>query len=289
MKGIILSGGKGSRLYPITLGVSKQLLPLYDLPMIYYPLSILLNQGITEIAIICVPESLSNYKRLLGDGKRYGVRFEYIKQPKPNGIAESILLSEEFLDEQGCVLILGDNLFHGYNLDKLLLDAISRSEKNIATIFSKKVSQPNRYGIVQTSPSGKILSIEEKPKIPRSNLAITGLYVYPKDVLQYAKQLKPSRRGELEITDLNLIYHKNENLFCENLDDSFTWFDAGTIDSFYEASEYVRALHKRTGLKLGCLEYASLNSGLINKNQIFKNVKELGEVDYASYLLKLCE
>lgn len=286
MKAIILAGGKGTRLYPITLGVSKQLLPVNDVPMIYYPLSVLLRAGISEIAIISTPDDLPGFVKLLGDGAQVGAMFTYIEQPKPEGIAQAFVLAEDFIAGDACTLILGDNIFFGSNLSDLLASAIERS-KGTATLFSYEVKDPQRYGVLEKDNSGTIVSIEEKPKQPKSNLAVTGLYVYPSSIVSVAKSIQPSARGEYEITDVNAHYINGGQLACEQLGRGYAWFDTGTIQSLYQATDYVRALEDRQGFKIGCIEEAAYESGLLSREGLLKRVEFFSHNEYGTYLKSL--
>ena len=281
MKGIVLAGGKGSRLYPITMGVSKQLLPIYDCPMIYYPLSVLLRAGISEILIISSPEHLQGFQNLLGDGSEFGVSFSYAEQLAPKGIAESLIIAEAFLDGDACTLILGDNLFHGDGVEKGLQKAI-KSEG--ASIFSYPVKDPQRYGVIGHDKDGSPISIIEKPQEPASNRAVTGLYVYPNTAVEIAKGLNPSARGEIEITDINQHFLECGHLSVIDLSRSDSWFDTGTIDSLYEATDYVRALESRVGVKVGCIEEAAFTSGFITIDQVGARAEKLSSTSYGDYL-----
>jgi len=284
MKGIILAGGKGSRLYPITMGVSKQLLPIYDAPMIYYPLSVLLRAGISEILIISSPDQLPAFQNLLGDGSDLGVSISYATQDAPRGIAEALIIAEDFLQGDACTLILGDNLFYGDGVEKGLEKAI-HSEG--AKIFSYPVKDPERYGVINFDASGVPVDIIEKPANAPSNRAVTGLYVYPNSAVDIAKGLQPSARGEIEITDLNKHYLKTGDLQVIGLLKSDSWFDTGTIDSIYEATDYVRALESRVGVKIGCIEEAALQSGLISSTQLKERANLLSGTSYGDYLNQL--
>lgn len=288
MKGIILAGGKGTRLYPITMGISKQLLPVYDVPMIYYPLSVLLRAGISDIAIISTPEDLPGFEKLLKDGGDLGARFTYIAQPRPEGIAQAFVLAEDFIGEDACTLILGDNIFYGSELPFLLKSAIERSV-DTATLFAYQVKDPQRYGVIQKDASGKILSIEEKPTQPKSNLAVTGLYVYPNTVVEVAKTMSPSARGELEITDVNAHYLTSSELHCETLGRGYAWFDTGTVQSLYQATDYVRALEDRQGFKIGCIEEAAYEAGLLDKQGVLHRAELFQTNEYGAYLKSLLQ
>ena len=281
MKGIILAGGKGSRLYPITMGVSKQLLPVYDCPMIYYPLSVLLRAGISEILIISSQEHLPGFQNLLGDGLEFGVSFSYAKQFAPKGIAESLIIAENFLNGDSCTLILGDNLFYGDGVENGLQKAINSEG---ASIFSYPVKDPQRYGVIDYDHNCKPISIIEKPQKPASNRAVTGLYVYPKEAVEVAKGLKPSARGEIEITDINQHFLESGNLSVIDLSKKDDWFDTGTIDSLYEATDYVRALESRVGVKVGCIEEAAFLSGFMSLPMLTARVEKLSNSSYGDYL-----
>jgi glucose-1-phosphate thymidylyltransferase len=284
MKGIILAGGKGSRLYPITMGVSKQLLPIYDCPMIYYPLSVLLRAGISELLMISSPDQLSGFKNLLGNGSELGVSISYTAQDAPRGIAEALILAEDFLKGDSCTLILGDNLFYGDGVEIGLQKAIHSS---VASIFSYPVKDPERYGVIDFDAAGNPQDIIEKPANAPSNRAVTGLYVYPNSAVDVAKGLKPSTRGEIEITDVNKHYLKTGDLQVIGLSKSDSWFDTGTIDSLYEATDYVRALESRVGVKIGCIEEAALQSGLISSTQLKRRADLLSGTSYGDYLNEL--
>ena len=288
MKAIILAGGKGTRLYPITMGVSKQLLPVHDVPMIYYPLSVLLRANIAEIAIISTPEDLPGFEKLLGDGSALGAQFTYIAQPRPEGIAQAFILAEDFIAGDACTLILGDNIFYGSELTALLKSAIGRSDAS-ATLFAYQVKDPQRYGVIEKDDLGRILSIEEKPAQPKSNLAVTGLYVYPSSVVPVAQAIKPSTRGELEITDVNAHYLSAGQLSCELLGRGYAWFDTGTINSLYQATDYVRALEDRQGFKIGCVEEAAFESGLLSREGLLKRASLFEHNEYGAYLKQLAQ
>jgi len=284
MKGIVLAGGKGSRLYPITMGVSKQLLPVYDCPMIYYPLSVLLRAGISEILIISSPEHLPGFQNLLGDGSEFGVSFSYAEQLAPKGIAESLIIAEDFLNGDACILILGDNLFYGDGVEKGLQKAIKGEG---ASIFSYPVKDPQRYGVIGYDTNCNPISIVEKPQKPASNRAVTGLYVYPNTAVEIAKGLKPSGRGEIEITDINQYFLEIGHLSVIDLSKSDSWFDTGTIDSLYEATDYVRALESRVGVKVGCIEEAAFTSGFISLDQVAVRAEKLSSTSYGDYLSQI--
>ena len=286
MKGIVLAGGKGSRLYPITMGVSKQLLPVYDCPMIYYPLSVLLRAGISEILIISSLEHLPGFQNLLGDGSEFGVSFSYAEQLAPKGIAESLIIAEDFLNGDACTLILGDNLFYGDGVEKGLQKAI-KSEG--ASIFSYPVKDPQRYGVIGYDTNCNPISIIEKPVKPASNRTVTGLYVYPIAAIEIAKGLNPSARGEIEITDINQHFLESGHLFVIDLSKSDSWFDTGTIDSLYEATDYVRALESRVGVKVSCIEEAAFTSGFIGLDQIEARAEKLSNTSYGYYLNEIIQ
>ena len=286
MKGIILAGGSGTRLYPITKGVSKQLLPVYDKPMIYYPISTLMLAGIKDILIISTPKDLPLFKDLLGDGSNFGVNFSYKEQPSPDGLAQAFLLGEEFIDNEPACLILGDNIFHGsYFIPKLEKAIDDAQNNNKATVFGYWVKDPERYGVAEFDDNGKCISIEEKPKNPKSNYAVVGLYFYPKSVVEKAKQIKPSARGELEITTLNQIYLEEDALNIQLLGRGFTWLDTGTHESLFEASGYIEAIENRQGRKVGCLEGIAYRKGWISEEQMKKNAEPMLKNQYGQYLL----
>ena len=288
MKGIILAGGSGTRLYPITKGISKQLLPVYDKPMIYYPLSVLLLAGIKDILIISTPKDLPNFKNLLGDGKNLGLNFEYIEQPRPEGLAHAFILGEEFIGEEDVCLVLGDNIFHGDWLTKLLKDAIDSVEiDRKSVIFGHSVNDPKEYGVVEFDKSGKVLSLEEKPSYPKSNFAVIGLYFYTNDVIEVAKKVKPSSRGELEITSVNNHYLQENNLTVKIMGRGFSWFDTGTHDSLIDASNYIQLIQNRQRLKIACIEEIAYRKKLINKDQLLKFHDEYSKTSYGKYLLEI--
>ena len=296
MKGIILAGGSGTRLYPITKAVSKQLLPLYDKPMIYYPLSVLMLAGIRDILIITTPEDNESFKRLLGDGSQFGIHLEYAIQHKPKGIAEAFIIGENFIGGDSVCLILGDNIFHGSNFSSILKAARSFVEydhinkyRGIAQIFGYYVNDPERYGVATFDKNGKCLSIEEKPLQPKSNYAVVGLYFYPSDVVSKAKRIKPSKRGELEITALNNMYLESDRLHFEKLPRGFAWLDTGTFDSLADASHYIETIEKRQGQKVACLEEIAYSNGWITKDEVGAAAENFGKSEYGKYLKKLTE
>ncbi len=287
MKGIILAGGKGTRLYPLTQGISKQILPVYDKPMIYYPLSVLMLSGIRDILIITTVEDTFNYKSLLGDGQQFGLRISYAVQKEPNGVAQAFVIGEEFIGNECIALVLGDNIFYGNGFSPKLLRAASRSVG--ATIFGYEVKDPERFGVVEVDKSHRAISIEEKPTKPKSNLAITGLYFYDNDVVNIAKNIKKSERGEYEITDVNQIYLDRGTLNIEILGRGFAWLDTGTVDSLLDASNFIYTLEKRQGYKVACLEEIALNLGWIDIEQVIISSKKYSSNSYGQYLKALCE
>lgn len=288
MKGIVLAGGSGTRLYPITKGVSKQLLPIYDKPMIYYPLTTLMLAGIKDILIISTPEDLPGFKRLLGSGKEWGINLLYAEQPSPDGLAQAFIIGDEFIGDDDVCLVLGDNIFYGHGLPELLRNARKNVEEdNQATVFGYYVNDPERYGVAEFDESGKVTSIEEKPAEPKSNYAVVGLYFYPNSVIQVAKNIKPSARGELEITTVNQEYLKQDALKVELMGRGFAWLDTGTHESLIEASNFIETLQKRTGLMVSCPEEIAYKRGFISKDQVAKLAEPLAKNDYGKYLLKL--
>ncbi len=287
MKGIVLAGGSGTRLFPITKGVSKQLLPIYDKPMIYYPISVLIKAGINEILIISTPHDLPGFKKLLGDGSDLGLCFKYAEQPSPDGLAQAFIIGKDFIGNDDVCLVLGDNIFYGHGLDQLLKTARKNVEQeNKATIFGYYVNDPQRYGVVDFDNSGNACSIVEKPTNPTSNYAVVGLYFYPNSVIDVAENVKPSKRGELEITSVNQHYLNHKLLKVEVLARGYAWLDTGTHDSLSEAGEFVKALEKRQGLKIACIEENCLEQGFINKEEAIRLGKELSKTEYGQYLIK---
>ena len=286
MKGIILAGGSGTRLYPITQGVSKQLLPIYDKPMVYYPLSVLMLAGITEVLIISTPDDLPSFKRLLGDGSDLGMNFEYIVQPSPDGLAQAFLLGASFIGDDDACLILGDNIYYGHNLVNTLIAAVDNAKQGMATVFGYHVNDPQRYGVAECDCNGNVISLEEKPQIPKSNYAVTGLYFYPNDVLKKAVEVKPSDRGELEITTVNQMYLAEQRLKLEKLGRGFAWLDTGTHESLLEASLFIATIEKRQGLKVACLEEIAFEKGYINKEQLLGLAEPLKKNQYGQYLIR---
>jgi glucose-1-phosphate thymidylyltransferase len=287
MKGIILAGGSGTRLYPITKGVSKQLLPVYDKPMIYYPLSVLLLAGIQEILIISTPEDLPNFEKLLGDGSEIGITLIYKEQPSPDGLAQAFIIGEEFIGADDVCLVLGDNIFYGYGFSKTLRNAIKNVNQGKSTVFGYYVNDPERYGVAEFDSFGIVTSIEEKPKDPKSNYAVVGLYFYTNEVVQIAKKIKPSHRGELEITSVNQEYLKTQNLKVELLGRGFAWLDTGTHDSLMEAGQFIETIENRQGLKVACLEEIAYRMNYIDANQVKKLAEPLQKNGYGQYLLSL--
>ena len=290
MKGIILAGGTGTRLYPITRGISKQLVPVYDKPMVYYPLSVLMLAGIKDILIITSPEDQSSYKRLLGDGCEIGMNFSYIIQPSPDGLAQAFILGEDFIGNDDVCLVLGDNIFYGHDLSSLLATARTNIQKeNKATVFGYHVKDPQRYGVAQFDTHGNVVNIEEKPEVPKSSYAVTGLYFYPNDVLQKAKTIKPSHRGELEITSVNQAYLNEKRLKVELMGRGYAWLDTGTHESLLGASQFIETIEKRQGLKVACIEEIAFEQGYITRQELIKLAQPLIKNQYGQYLLKCAD
>ena len=290
MKGIVLAGGSGTRLYPITKGVSKQLLPIYDKPMVYYPISVLMLAGIREILIISTPQDLPGFRRLLGDGSDYGVEFTYAEQPSPDGLAQAFIIGEDFIGEDSACLVLGDNIFHGAGLSGMLKEAVRAAEEdNKATVFGYWVNDPERYGVAEFDHEGNCLSIEEKPQHPKSNYAVVGLYFYPNKVVDIARHIKPSARGELEITTVNQEFLKAGELKVQTMQRGFAWLDTGTHDSLSEASTFVEVIEKRQGLKIGCLEGIAYRSGWITEEKMRQIAQPMIKNQYGQYLLKVID
>ena len=290
MKGIVLAGGSGTRLYPITKGVSKQLLPVFDKPMVYYPISVLMLAGIRDILIISTPDDLPGFKRLLGDGSDYGVNFSYAEQPSPDGLAQAFIIGEEFIGDDSVCMVLGDNIFHGTGFEPMLNSAVKRAEEQtLATVFGYWVSDPQRYGVAEFDADGNCVSIEEKPLQPKSNYAVTGLYFYPNRVVEIAKSIKPSARGELEITSVNQAFLEAGELKVETLGRGFAWLDTGTHDSLSEASTFIEVIEKRQGLKIACLEGIAFEKGWISAEKLRELAAPMAKNPYGQYLLRLAE
>ena len=290
MKGIVLAGGSGTRLYPITKGVSKQLLPIFDKPMVYYPISVLMQAGIRDILIISTPADMPAFQRLLGDGSDYGVRFAYAEQPSPDGLAQAFIIGEEFIGNDSVCMVLGDNIFHGTGFEPMLNSAVKRAEEqSLATVFGYWVSDPQRYGVAEFDAQGNCVSIEEKPLQPKSNYAVTGLYFYPNRVVEIAKSIKPSARGELEITSVNQAFLEAGELKVETLGRGFAWLDTGTHDSLSEASTFIEVIEKRQGLKIACLEGIAFEKGWISAEKLRELAAPMAKNPYGQYLLRLAE
>ncbi len=287
MKGIVLAGGSGTRLYPSTIGISKQLLPIYDKPMIYYPISVLMLAGIREILIISTPQDLPNFEKLLGTGEQFGLKFSYKEQPSPDGLAQAFILGEEFIGKDSVALVLGDNIFYGPGFSAMLQNAVELTESKEATIFGYHVKDPERFGVVEFDKNGKAISIEEKPKIPKSTYAVTGLYFYDNSVVEYAKNLKPSTRGELEITDLNKIYLEKGKLNVELFGRGFAWLDTGTHRSLLQAAQYVQTIEENQGIKIACLEEIAYRMGFLTKDEIVKFSESYKNNEYYTYVRNL--
>ena len=289
MKGIVLAGGSGTRLYPITKGISKQLIPIFDKPMIYYPVSVLLMAGIREILIISTPHDLPGFRRLLGDGSDLGVRFEYAEQPSPDGLAQAFIIGEEFIGDDTVCLVLGDNIFHGPGFRRMLRQSVENASRGLSTVFGYYVNDPERYGVVEFDSDGRCVSIEEKPAEPKSNYAVVGLYFYPNSVVEIAKNIKPSARGELEITTVNQEYLNRGTLRVETLERGFAWLDTGTHDSLSEASTFIEVIEKRQGLKVACIEEIAYLNKWIDAEHVRKLAEPMKKNDYGQYLLRMIE
>ena len=287
MKGIVLAGGSGTRLYPTTMASSKQLLPVYDKPMIYYPISVLMLAGIRDILIISTPQDLPNFQKLLGTGEQFGVKFSYKEQPSPDGLAQAFILGEEFIGNDSAALVLGDNIFYGAGFSGILKDAVKRADEGFATIFGYYVKDPERFGVVEFDENGKALSIEEKPAKPKSNYAVTGLYFYDNKVVEYAKSIKPSKRGELEITDLNKIYLNENKLYTEVFGRGFAGLDTGTHKSLMQAGQYVQTIEENQGIKIACLEEVAYRMGFLSKETVINNAKKYNQNEYYNYITNL--
>ncbi len=290
MKGIVLAGGSGTRLYPLTMITSKQLLPIYDKPMVYYPISTLMLAGIKDILIISTPRDLPNFKNLLGDGSNYGINLSYKEQPSPDGLAQAFILGEEFIGDDCCAMVLGDNIFYGNGFSKLLRDAVKNAEENKrASVFGYYVDDPERFGVVEFDGGGKVISIEEKPKQPKSNYAVTGLYFYDNRVVEIAKNMKPSARGELEITDLNRVFLEMNALDVKLLGRGYAWLDTGTMDSLIEAGQFVQMVEKRQGIKISAIEEIAYKNGWISKEKLLESAERYGKSTYGAHLKKVAE
>ncbi len=289
MKGIVLAGGSGTRLYPLTMVTSKQLLPVYDKPMVYYPISVLMLAGIRDILLISTPQDLPNFERLLGDGRQFGIRLSYIDQPSPDGLAQAFLLGEAFIGKSPCALVLGDNLFYGNGLGKMVRTAVENAESGRATIFGYYVNDPERFGVVEFDENGKVISVEEKPKSPKSNYCITGLYFYPEGVSELAKQVKPSARGELEITTLNELYLNRSLLDVQLMSRGFAWLDTGTLDSLVEAADFVRTIETRQSSQIAALEEIAYQKGWISKDMLVQSADRYGKSLYGQHLRNVAE
>ena len=290
MKGIVLAGGSGTRLYPVTKGISKQLLPIYDKPMVYYPLSVLMLAGITDILIITTPEDQDSFKRLLGTGEELGISLSYVIQPSPDGLAQAFILGEDFIGNDDVCLVLGDNIYYGHDLTNMLLNAVKNTQvSNSAMVFGYHVNDPNRYGVIEFDTDNNVISLEEKPQKPKSNYAVTGLYFYPNDVIKKAKEVKPSDRGELEITSVNQLYLNEGRLKVELMGRGFAWLDTGTHNSLLEASAFIETIENRQGLKVSCLEEIAFDKGYITKDQLMKLAEPLKKNQYGQYLLRRAE
>lgn len=290
MKGIILAGGSGTRLYPVTKGVSKQLIPVHDKPMIYYSLSVLMLAGIRDILIISTPDDISSYERLLGDGSKLGIKFSYVVQPSPGGLAQAFIIGEEFIKQDHVCLVLGDNIFHGHGLVSLLMDAVESVKRdNKASVFCYRVNDPERYGVAEFDSSGNVISIKEKPQNPKSNYAVTGLYLYPNDVIKKAKNVEASERGEIEITSINQSFLNENRLKVELLGRGYAWLDTGTHETLLEASQFIEIVERRQGLKIACLEEIAFQKGYISKDQLIALAQPLINNKYGQYLLKCAE
>lgn len=283
MKGILLAGGSGTRLHPVTKGISKQLLPVYDKPMVYYPLSVLMLAGIKDVLLISTPQDLSAYQRLFDDGSQFGIKIQYAEQKYPNGLSEAFLIGEEFIGQDSVCLVLGDNIFYGEGLNFLMEEAVSQLDQ--ATVFGYTVKDPQRYGVIEFNENGKVISIEEKPIHPKSDKAVVGLYFYPNEVVEIAKKVKPSSRGELEITSVNKAFLENGKLHVKILGRGFAWLDTGTHESLIEAGQFIHTVEKRQGLKVGCLEEIAFQNGWINLNQLLNLAQDLSKTEYGQYLL----